>query len=174
MKYKSAEVLLNSLQLHLSLCFPYVRALLDILWEALTHLTFPDEIMLYFVLGTQTICLRSTNISHLYSVITDNNTPAIVIFEFIADLLCKPDLLAVRFENQKKQKLAAINIKLDGLQTRVPNVDNNLQFGSLSYSPLDAPQTTTIKDKEKMKDTNASLEGRSSQSCTPKASFVLF
>lgn len=90
----------------------------------------------------------------------DNATLANMLAELRADLLTKPDSLSVRFEN----KLAAIDAKLDGVQTTVINHEqrfSDLESGLNQLQSLESQLSNMADDNAKLKAKITDLEGRS-------------
>ena len=90
----------------------------------------------------------------------DNATLANMLVELRADLLTKPDSLAVRFEN----KLATIDTKLDGIQSTVTNHEqriSDLESGLNHLQFLEAKVTSMAENNAKLKAKLTDLEGRS-------------
>ena len=80
----------------------------------------------------------------------DNATLANMLAELRADLLTKPDSLAVRFEN----KLAAIDTKLDGIQSTVTDHEqriSDLESGLNQLQFLEAKVTSITENNAKLK-----------------------
>ena len=93
------------------------------------------------------------------SASTDNATLASMLAELRADLLTKPDLLSVRFEN----KLAAIDTKLDGIQTTVTDHEqriSDLESELNQLQLLESQVTSMADDNAKLKAKITDLEGR--------------